>query len=94
MSKTEILTNFTEGHIKLGGDDIPVHGKKYTVKYLGININAAMDWDVHVKEVIKKCRFGLIQLYRLRQGDPVVRNMLFNAVVKSHISYGLSSYGP
>ena len=33
-------------------------------------------------------------MHRLRQGDPWVRNLLFNSLIKSHITYGLSAWGP
>ena len=94
IGKTEILTNFATGEIKLGTDTIPVHGKTHTVKYLGVNINTALDWQTHIDSIRNKCRFGLVQMYRLKQGDPSIRNLLFNSLIKSYITYGLSAWGP
>ena len=94
MGKTEIITSFAEGEIKVGNEKLKVHGKKHTVKYLGVNINIALDWDPHAEQVIQKCKFGLVQLHRLKQGKPEIRNLLFNAMIKSHIGYGLSAWGP
>ena len=93
MSKTEILTNCITGEIKLGDNNIKINNKTYTTKYLGVLINSQLNWNVHLQSVMQKMKFGLIQMYRIQTKNSKIRKNLYSTMVRSHLLYGLLSWG-
>ena len=93
MTKTEILTNCLKGNIDLKGYSIPINDGTYTTKYLGIQINSKLNWNVHLQSVMQKMKYGLIQMYRIQTKNKDIRKNLYSAMVRSHLLYGLLTWG-
>lgn len=63
-------------------------------KYLGLIIDNRFNWGDHIDSVCIKLRAIMAKIYILRNRIPyTVRLNIYNALVESIISYGLSSYG-
>ena len=63
-------------------------------KYLGINIDYLMKWDMHVKEVIKKVRYFEFIIHKLKQiMESKTLKMLYHALFESIINYGIIAWG-
>ena len=65
-----------------------------TIKFLGIKINERLSWKDHVKFVTNKVRTSISQLYNMRKVIPKsMKNSVYNALVNSQLSYGISVWG-
>ena len=65
-----------------------------TIKFLGVKINERLSWKDHVKFVCNKVRTSISQLYNMRKVIPKsMKNGVYNALVNSQLSYGISVWG-
>ena len=59
-----------------------------TVKYLGINLDETLSWNIHIEKLIKKISSGLGALRRIKPFIPQKALLLvFNALIQSHFDY-------
>lgn len=83
----------SSGDFKLNYDSVEIERVK-SIKFLGVIINETLDWSLQVSSVKKKIAQVNGVLYKLRKTAP--KKMLvsiFNALVQSHINYGISVWG-
>ena len=89
------MTNIAPINIAINGVNITTKPKNESSTYLGIEINANLDWSSHVSKVIRKARNGLFALRKIRQiSNTKSKKMVYEALIKPHITYGLSVWGP
>ena len=93
-SKTEIMTNLPSMELEINGTIIRTKEKKESATYLGVEINADLDWKDHVEKVRRKARNGLFALRKLGkiQGKKA-KKMVYESLVKSHLTYGITAWG-
>ena len=77
-SKTVIMTNLPSMELIIDGTTIKTKEKKESATYLGVEINADLDWHDHVEKVRRKARNGLFALRKLgkQQGQKAKKNGL------------------
>jgi hypothetical protein len=98
-SKTRFILFNTEQDILLELNGMPLEqiGKKHkekSYKMLGFVINEQMDWKEHTNMVRKKLLAGIFNLNRAKHYITIgTRKLLYNALIKSHMEYGLSIWG-
>lgn len=93
MKKTEILMNTTKKvQIQVNNDQITTKTRCESSKYLGIQLNADLNWNDHVKQTSNKMRKGLYALHKLKTShlSPEItyaKLNVFEALVMSHANY-------
>ena len=93
ISKTEILSNKTL-EFRLNGNAFTCTPRT-TAKYLGVHMNGALDWSEHVQALKTKVRKGLFGLGNIKRIRNIgVKKMVFDAMVNSHINYGIQFWFP
>ena len=94
VQKTTILSNTEKGTIVLNGEKISVHNGKKCSTYLGIEINANLNWNCHSNKVYNKMKNGLYALAKLKRLNNVhCKKLVYDALIKSHLAYGLTAWG-
>lgn len=98
VEKTEILTCENQTmNLNIQGKTISTKTRGWGSRYLGVQINADLNWNAHVDNVITKARMGVHALSSLRNvpvTDQVlkVKTEIYNALVLSHLMYGNGSW--
>lgn len=65
------------------------------MKFLGVTIDEHLEWDLQVKNVIKRMIAGNYSLAMIKNMLPVESKLLiYYSNVKSHATYGISAWGP
>ena len=65
-----------------------------SIKFLGIYIEESLNWSEHISHISKKISKINGVLYKLRKTTPkMLRIAIFNALVQSHLSYGITVWG-
>ena len=65
-----------------------------SIKFLGIFIEQSLNWNLQVASVAKKLATVNGVLYQMRKTLPKsLRIAVFNALIQSHLSYGISVWG-
>ena len=65
--------------------------KTDNIKFLGVTIEESLSWIKHIQCLTNKVRNSIAQLYEMRKVVPkTMKNSIYNAVVNSHLSYGIS----
>lgn len=72
---------------------LEISSKKY-IKYLGINIDCHLKWDIHTNTLVNKLR-GLISKFKVCEQFCNLQQLkiLYFALVQSHLSYGIIAWG-
>ena len=98
VGKTECLLFGSKRRLK-GIDNFPVHcdgtpvERKFSVKYLGVMLDANMNGSVHVGNLMKVCAGRLAFLYRYSSLlDKKCRQTLCASLIQPHIDYCCSSW--
>ena len=97
VQKTEIISNeeYETPAVTTQQGTVPISNKKHSVRYLGIKLNISLDWTDQVKQVKSKMMGGLMQMYKLKgQAPPHVLRSIYDALVNSHLQYGLAIWKP
>ena len=64
------------------------------IKFLGVFIEESLNWSDHINYIGKKISKVNGVLYQLRKTAPkMLRIAIFNALVQSHLSYGITVWG-
>ena len=93
-SKTVVMSNMPGMELTVAGTMIKTKEKKESATYLGVEINADLDWKDHVEKVRRKARSGLFALRKLgKQQGQKAKKMVDESLVKSHFSYGITAWG-
>jgi hypothetical protein len=65
-----------------------------STKFLGLEVDDKLSWDLHIKSLEKKIHSGIFMLKRMASlCNRSVLKMIYHAHIHSHISYGLCVYG-
>ena len=68
--------------------------KVTSIKYLGVIIDERLDFKLHIGSVVRKVRWGLYILSRLRTvAEPKLLKVLYYAFVQSHLQYAIIVWG-
>ena len=74
-------------------DDTPLQRVK-SIKFLGVYIDESLNWSTHLAHVAKKLANVNGVLYQIRKTVPrILLVSIFNALIQSHLSYGISVWG-
>lgn len=101
FSKTKYIP-FTCYKTNIPFDDISftINNTEYVIesteniKYLGIEIDRYLKWDIHVSYVVKKLRSLLFKFKQLKQIlDLKEIKLLYHSLVESHLQYGITGWG-
>lgn len=66
----------------------------HDVKYLGLQFDETLSWNLHIEQLAKRLRVVCVHLYALRSVCCLaVKRMVFKCLGVSIISYGLTIYG-
>ena len=93
IKKTVVLSTNVEDTINIQNESIRIENKTFNTKYLGIQLNASLDWTKQLDQAIKKAKFGIVQMYRIKTKNEQIRKKLFNTMVLPHLTYGLTAWG-
>ena len=64
------------------------------IKYLGLHVDQTFKWNLHVKKINDKLRFGIYAFYYLRNSfSKTFLKQLYFAWIQSIIQYGITSWG-
>ena len=63
-------------------------------KFLGVILDNELDWSCHIHELNKKLRSAAALLSKVRHWIPREHYLnIYNALVESHLTYGISVWG-
>lgn len=94
VSKTIIMAPNAKGDINFGNEKITIKDVKETSKYLGLQISAKLHWEKQVNSVENRLKKGIFALSRVSNiANTETKLMIYNALFKSHLTYGLHSWG-
>ena len=66
-----------------------------STKFLGVWIDENLWWDVHVNKLLLKVQRNVHMLYKSKRLlNVLAKKILYYASIYSHISYGISVWGP
>lgn len=84
---------FNRLHIETQNNVIMIEEANH-IKYLGIEIDRNLKWDIHLKSLVKKLRSILFKFKQLRTIlDIPAMKMIYFSLVESHIQYGIVAWG-
>ena len=93
VAKTEVLTNNNNKFkIDVNNNSLITKTRCESARYLGIMINADLNWNEHCEQVLNKMRKGLFALNKLRKTrtNPniiKIKKAVMDALVTSHFNY-------
>ena len=89
VEKTEILTNLPPITIIVNGKSLKVKTKNESAKYLGIWLNANLNWSTHINAIHSKMRNGLYAMYKLKRlgCNEKILLQVYSALILSHFNY-------
>ncbi len=68
--------------------------KVESIKFLGVIIDERLNWKKHIQHVTCKVRGSIASLYDMRKVIPrKLKNSVYNCIVNSQLSYGISVWG-
>lgn len=86
--------NLADACIFLKGEQIP---NCSFFKYLGINLDSRLTWNIHISFLRTKCSQAMYILQALSStewgGDPIILSMLYKAIIRSKMEYGAFLFG-
>ena len=99
-SKCRIVA-FSRGHrspdISVNLDNIRIPNSE-SVKFLGVILHRKLNWKLHIEHLIVKCEKSINVLRAICRvwwgSHPSTMNLLYNALVKSHLDFGCQLMGP
>ena len=97
--KSRVLIHSRDKLINISLNNTPVQRCGYglqeeSVKLLGIHIDENLDWEVHIKSVVKKISKGNYLLWRYKKTlNNITKKVIYESFVRSHLLYGLSVWG-
>jgi hypothetical protein len=96
-TKVMVIGTREEINVNLNGIRIKQCGSAYeekSINVLGIEWDCNLNWDEHIKKVIKKIGTGIYLMSRFRRLlTNKTRKLLYNSLIRSHIIYGLEIWG-
>ena len=94
LEKTDILTNFPKLHLKIGNWKLITKEKTESSRYLGIWLNANLNWETHVDKTASKMRSGLYALNKLKMAGCNTKTLVqvYDTLVLSHFNYCSSAW--
>lgn len=94
VTKTVILSPKTRGKVDLQAGNINIERVNASSKYLGVHITANLNWDNHIMSLESKVKKGIFALSKISKiANTQTKNMVYNALVKSHLTYGIAAWG-
>lgn len=73
--------------------NILIEGANY-LRYLGVDIDKNLKWDIHINNTIKKLRRILYTFRQIKKILDIPQlKVIYHALVGTHIQYGISSWG-
>ena len=95
VTKTVIMGKGIEGEIAVEGTNMNISKKSGGEKYLGVKINPELNWAGHFEELVRKVKFGLHALSKIKKVNNVqVKKSVYEAFIKSHINYAIAAWYP
>ena len=75
-------------------EQISAHSPETSFKFLGIMVDEQLNWKQHIDYLHSKLRKSFFSLCRIKNLFPLkLKILLFNALFKSHIEYGIQVWG-
>ena len=71
VTKTVIMGKGIEGEIAVEGTNMNISKKSGGEKYLGVKINPELNWAGHFEELVRKVKFGLHALSKIKKVNNV-----------------------
>jgi hypothetical protein len=85
------------GQIVLQGHRMERNGEQEnnpTVKFVGLKIDENITWAEHIKMIRNKCTRGAYIIATMKnQLNTRTKLLIYNALVKSHLQYGITAWG-
>lgn len=94
IQKTDIITNTESLNLTVHNNNISTKEKNETVRYLGVWLNANLNWSTHVDKVQSKMKNGLFALQKLKNNNCESKILLqvYDSLIMSYFNYCSSAW--